>query len=507
MDPRWGKGDKKQVRRHGTMKPVGSAVAIVAAIAVPVAAVALQDHESAPPDTGLAIGDAAMWDGEYVRSSRSGTQVGVDYYSASPEQQRAGDPCTPGSGVFCRKFEFEVIQAGGTLRVAIDVSKRGECYELEVRDPDGRRPVAEAMTARGVGLVCAEQGGLQAYDIELAFPNAAEGTWQVRAIGFDVEDWAFRLRANLDAPRRAATGVLAPNLVPWLPWEFGFVAPLSPRAGQEIDRRNPPGPPGVSCHSQEAPVSKCLRFSSGVHNTGDGPLYLAFRDDQAFQHVYRADSTPETFSDNETNESYEERAAGPAEWHAAHGHRHFAGMMLYELFAVDPSQETRLRLLGTGHKHGFCTVPQQVADWSSFEQDPQDSAWPADVRGVCHDWMALPRGWGDVYRWQRTGQYLPYDGVAGEDGTMAAGWYVVRITVDPDDLLLETNEADNTAYALIRVVDGDKPNTDRVVTCERGFGDGPWDPDKRVAEPDAFQWAKRLKDPSYMPEACAPLPG
>jgi hypothetical protein len=84
---------------------------------------------------------------------------------------------------------------------------------------------------------------------------------------------------------------------------------------------------------------------------------------------------------------------------------------------------------------------------------------------------------------------------------MRAGFYVVRVTMDPEDLLLETRENDNAGYAYIRVIDGALPNSDRVVICERGFGKSPWDPKRKVVE-DAFLWAKRIQDPGFKPERC-----
>lgn len=487
-------------RRNGTKRAalVGATAAVLVAVAVPVVGRVMRDDStSAPVVATLAAGGSKMWDGEYIASSRGGARAGMAYYTAVANGQGDDDPCGD-DGVQCRDYGLEVTEPGATLRVAMDVSKRGECFALELRDPEGGRPT----TGNGFGVVCPEWRGLQAYNIELVVPGAAVGTWTVRAMAFDVEGWAFRLRARLERPQAPKAGALAPNLVPWLPWEFGFVAPASPRAGQEIDRRNPPGLPGRSCHQEEVPAAKCLRFSAGLHVLGDGPMYLAFRDEKAFQHVYRSDGTPDRFSDNEANKLYEERPAGGAEFHPSHGHRHFAGMVLYELFAVDDAQGGGLRRLGTGHKHGFCTVPQQFGDWSSFEQDAQHSAAPQGYQGNCESWMALPRGWGDVYRWQRPGQYVPYDAVADPDGTMAAGHYVVRVTVDPDNLLLETDDDDNTAYAHIKVVDGAQPNSDRVVVCERGFGHSPWDTDKKVADRDAFSWAERLRDPAPTPEAC-----
>ena len=138
------------------------------------------------------------------------------------------------------------------LRVALDSSRRGECFALELRDPVGSR--VSGGFDPGFPFVCPEEiGSPQIYTLELAVADAAAGTWELRALGAEVTDWAYRLRAVLDRPVRRQHGLLRPNLVPWLPSEFGFVAPASANPGTAIDRLNPPGAPGTSCHAEEAP--------------------------------------------------------------------------------------------------------------------------------------------------------------------------------------------------------------------------------------------------------------
>jgi hypothetical protein len=115
--------------------------------------------------------------------------------------------------------------------------------------------------------------------------------------------------------------------------------------------------------------------------------------------------------------------------------------------------------------------------------------------------MNLERGWGDIYRWQRPGQYVSYASVAEADGSMRAGRYVLRFTVDPVDHIAEGDETNNVGYALIEVVDGGGLGHDRLVVCEQGFGRDPWDASRRVV-PDRFAWAKLAADPGYTAPAC-----
>jgi hypothetical protein len=450
---------------------------------------------AAPPAFAdpLHPGDVRFWPGEYVAESRGGLPAFEEYLFGDPETQPSVDPCVTGLA-FCRRYTFEVAQAGATLRVAIDSSRRGECFGLELRDPGGRR--VSGFFEPAFPFVCPEEIGTpQIYTLELAVPEAASGTWELRAIGAEVTDWAYRLRAVLEHPGRPRHGLLRPNLVPWLPTEFGFVAPASDNPGTAIDRQNPPGEPGVSCHGEEAPDVHCLRFSSGIANVGDGPLFIEFVEDRAFQHIYRADETPEFYGDNEEDGAYVERIAGSGEWHPAHFHRHYRDMVLYELFAVDGR---RLTPLGDGRKHGWCAFSQRVERWSDTRQDSQFASFPGGENDrYCDTAFTLERGWGDQYRWQRPGQYVPYDAVAEADGTMRDGRYLVRVTADPEHRLAETRENDNVAYALVEVVE----RGTRVVVCETGRGKSPWDPRRTVA-PDPFLWAALLRDPAFTPEPC-----
>ncbi len=470
------------------------------------ASIAVPDALPQPVHMGeLTPGSSAYADGDYVVSSRAGLPGVLAYYFASPDAQAAADPCLTKSG-YCKLYDVDVPQpAAGTLRVAVDSSMRGECFALELRDPAGRRA-----TDPGFPYVCPDSpfGFFQAFNIDIKVPGAQPGRWQIRVMGPDVENWGYRVRAVLEGATAQEPDLLAPNLVPWLPSEFGFIAPASPQPGTALDRRNPPGAPNVSCHPDEEPESSmCLRFSAGVYNVGDGPLNLRFNDqDVAHQRVYMADGTPGKYDDNDREQNYLEVEAGTGTFHASHGHRHFDDMVSYQLFSA-PSPEAAppyhqgnaLIPVSAGKKEGYCTFSQGFAEWFSAEQDDQFASFPWVDN--CNTTMTLERGWGDIYRWQRPDQFLPYDTVADMDGTMKAGFYVVRIIIDPEDLLLETRENDNTGYAYIRVVDGPVPYTDRVVVCEQGLGKSPWDPSKRIVE-ERFAWAELLRDSSYRPAAC-----
>jgi hypothetical protein len=91
-------------------------------------------------------------------------------------------------------------------------------------------------------------------------------------------------------------------------------------------------------------------------------------------------------------------------------------------------------------------------------------------------------GWSDIYEWNRGGNYVDFPLANPDDSTSGArpGYYVVRGTSDPSGLIIESNDHDNSSYALIHVTRGSALDPPRVEVLERGYGLDPWSP-KTVA--------------------------
>lgn len=492
------------------------ALMLCVVLTMPAAQAAAVEGLQVPTHVGqLTAASSLFWDGGHVLEGRAQAH-NVAYFAArtSIPATTPLDPCAVSSSISnCFLYEFDVLSPG-TLRVAVDSSNRGDCFGFELSDPTGR--------SRAFPASCPALGGSSeddalgappawhAYTIEKSLEMAASdvGTWQMRVLAGDVWDWAFRARAALGTVMSPEPELLEPNLQPWLPWEFGFAAPANPNPGSAMDHENPAGPGLASCTGSELEhTSHCLRFSSGVMNVGRGPLFVGFDDISDLsgtQYIFRSDATPGDYTDNLEAGAYETHEAGTSEWHEEHGHRHFSNMVLYELFSVgdansphsmDP-QGRRLEQVTTGHKEGYCTADHGFGRWSDFHQDGWFSAHSQLGRN-CGAALAASTGWGDVYRWQRQGQYVPFDPVAEEDDSMRPGFYLVRVTIDPDNRIRESIEDDNIGYALIKVVEGSAG--DSVLICERGVGDNPWHPRRQVIE-EPFWW-------SILRSTQAPRPG
>jgi hypothetical protein len=406
----------------------------------------------------LTLGRAVFW-------------PGVHFESAAVSDDAA---CTTAT---CPTYPLTLAGGAARLRVAIDNPVRSDTWTLEVLDPSGKVVGSNATSNQ--------------FASEVFIDKPVAGTWTVRVVPTSVTNTSFRLRAKLERTIPAnPTGKVAllPNLKTVPPYEFGFIAPLNPaNAAYPPDTVNPPmdvaGVHPLSCAVDEmAPVAaggggaaKCLRLTSGPINVGSGPFDILFDfvsglaggtvdpvtlQGPARQVIHYADG------------STSERAAGTFSWHKTHAHFHTDQIHTYELFKVDNPASGAIHPAGAGTKSGFCPADQLFGDWDHFTQLPDGTFGEGDsAGGSCFSpeggQLGLSVGWGDIYRWQRPGQYVDFGG-------QTDGLYIVRTTADKYNKILEENETDNTSYAYIKVTGED------VTILERGQGADPWDKAKVV---------------------------
>ncbi len=405
---------------------------------------------------GLRVGESTFWDGDTVSGNVTTTEA-----------------C--GTEGPCPAYALKLAEAGARLRVAIDTPSREDSFRVELLDT--------------AGSVVAAVSASNQFNEEAFLEKPAPGDYTVRVVPTGADRAFFRLRAKLEGPEPAAPAVklpLLPNLKAVPPFEFGFVAPANPgNALYPPDTVNPPASAGgeepVSCTADEAApaaaggfdAKRCLRLTAGPINAGDGPFDLRF--------TYTRDLTTGAIS-TESGPIYQvvhysdgsslRRPGGTYSFHRTHGHFHDDNILDYQLYKVGSDGRT-LTEAGGGTKSGFCPADQLFGEWERFAQDPSgtfgegDSAAGGNCFSPTDGFIGLTKGWGDVYRWQRPGQYVEFDGNAD-------GLYVVRATVDIQNSVLETDETDNVGYAYIRVVGNE------VLELERGQGTDPWDPAKVV---------------------------
>jgi hypothetical protein len=393
----------------------------------------------------LAAGMSTFWQGGYVAGHVVTTQVPTSTACAI---------------VHCWTWKLVLTQPATRLRVALDTPSRESSFTVEVVDAAGTTVGTATNSNR--------------FNIEAFIPKPAKGTYTVRVVPRDASYARFRLRAKAEGmlPTYKRKTLLLPNLQATPPFEFGFVAPANPLNGlYPPDTVNPPldvlGQHPLSCAVDEMienGAQRCLRLTTGPRNAGAGPMDLGYvpidhqlgllAEGPVTQYLHWSDGSMTT------------RPAGTFLFHKTHGHYHFQDILDYSIYKVGTGHS--LTPAGHGTKAGFSPADQLFADWSQFSQGEGAFIEGASTaRSVGASTFGLSVGWGDVYRWQRPGQYVEFAGNGD-------GLYVVRTVVDIKNHVLESNEHDNAAYAYVQVTG------ESVRIIERGQGMSPWDPRKVV---------------------------
>ena len=395
------------------------------------------DADSDPRDFTLAIGDAAFWSGP-------GTAA-------------------PDCGSSCWSYKLHVTEAAFRLRVGIDRPLLGDVWTVQLRDPSG-------------GVVGSFSPGTDLYSAEILDWGASVGTYEVRVTAQDVTDRRFRMRATLEQDNGGlpvGRVLTPPDLQPLPPWDFSFKQPITNGmlGGDSTGVLVPGGRP--SCHPEEIAQDetvRCLRMSYGVGNVGLGPLELAvdsgtnFADRPLIQRVRSADGHVTS------------RSAGNAYYHHSHAHYHHDKAIGLQLLRVVDATTGVLQPAADPHLKGFAHRDELLRGWTDFAP-----VWSKQGFGL------LP-GWADYYEWDRPGNYIDF----GDNGD---GLYVVRIFVDPEGFILESDSSDNVAYSLIRVTG------DQVEHLQSGMGTDPWDP-CRTPLPLGPEWQDSFELSEPRPDNC-----
>lgn len=415
----------------------------------------------------LGLDEAVFWDG--------GTLAGNVQSAAL---------CDTAAGA-CPTYKLSIAHGGARLRVGIDSPVRTNTFVVELLD--------------AAGTVLASEDNSNQFNSEAMLLQPVGGVYTVRVRPQSVKQGSYRMRAKLesmlpeDLPRAPGVVPELPNLKVVPPYEFGFIAPLNPLNGlYPPDTINPPldiaGIHPISCTVDEmAPVAlgggaakKCLRFTSGPINLGEGLYDMRFDMIGDFiagtahlapqEALSRLVIGPMRQVIHYSDGSTQERSAGTYSFHPIHAHFHDDYVLSFRLYAVHDTASGAMERVGEGTKSGFCPADQLWGDWYSFDQGyevPGGDEPLGNCTSPANGVMGLSVGWGDVYRWQRPGMYVEFYGQAN-------GRYVVQSRVDERDAILESNENDNVAYAYVQV------ENDVVQLLERGWGESPWDPNKTV---------------------------
>jgi hypothetical protein len=170
-----------------------------------------------------------------------------------------------------------------------------------------------------------------------------------------------------------------------------------------------------------------LRFAVTSWNSGLGRLELVAKEVDTTAQKQRVDQRI-----YDSCGHYQDYAVGSFEWHQAHNHFHFEGYANYFLTPIGTAGQGR-----NGSKTTFC-----VMDTTSI--NPQVWGASSQTYTSCGNTIqGMSVGWGDTYGSQLEGQSIDATG-------LTAGDYALEINIDPFKRLIETNDADNWACAVVR---------------------------------------------------------
>lgn len=393
----------------------------------------------------------AFWEGGYVDGSALHS---LPFVSSNAQADRCA---TTGP---CFTYRLELLDTGADLRVGFSTPARDDGFEITIFSPTGAQ----------VGRA----SNNNQYNTEIFVKTPAVGIYTIKVAPYSA-DWAqFKMRAKLESvayqPTANADGLLLPDMRVTRLWEFGFVMPANPGNGVfPPDDMNPPldvaGNHPLSCSIDEQAqdgVNRCLRFSFGLANVGEGNFDIRFSSDRSgatsknVQCVQRGDGSKPLARD-----------AGFSYFHTTHGHYHYKDVIAHRLYKVTDRTAGTMVLAGKGEKLGYSPADQSFPEWERFVQSPSGSSGAAgNCAGTGFDSrLGLSRGWGDAYRYQRPGNYVDFN--ANGDG-----YYVMATTADPQNTVLESDDSNNTSYAYLRI------EGDHIDVIESGVGSSPWDPNK-----------------------------
>ena len=248
-------------------------------------------------------------------------------------------------------------------------------------------------------------------------PVAQPGTYYltVRNNGSAIADYTLDLTiaplaaqarvAAAPAGERHAPRPMLPDLKPIADVDAGYMH------GWELDQTTFPG-------------NTILRLSTAIANLGDGAMEIrgttVYPDgtQDVVQRIYNSDG------------SFSERGAGIFRYHPQHEHVHFDGFAIYNLRARLQGGGSGPVLRG-GSKTSFC-----LEDVVEYDLGLPHAA-SEQVYTECATYQGVSVGWNDLYVKSLPDQWVDVTGIA--DGN-----YWLEVVADPENLLDETDETNNT---------------------------------------------------------------
>lgn len=318
--------------------------------------------------------------------------------------------------VNCQSFTFmNATNRPFLVSVKDTAASTDNGWDLYVMDPTG----AQVGSADGIG------GNGQA----VAIAPSMRGVYTINVTFTYAYDPAAAYKGEVRQMRGASWNPPAtdlPILDAVAPGDL-HVDGLPPAASTPLGFPIPiPLPTPFSCYADEmaqSGVSRCLRFTTDVHNLGHRlDLKLTFDGQNCTAMQVLPDGT--------------EHPAGPCMFHPQHAHFHYHDLVGFALYTVRPDGSIGDRVT-TGVKESFCLADDDYFGFGTAGPNgprtyvgQPDCSVPvgASASGV-ELAEGLTSGWGDVYTWDTPGQFV-------DISTVRAGHYALVERTNPSSDLL-----------------------------------------------------------------------
>jgi hypothetical protein len=222
--------------------------------------------------------------------------------------------------------------------------------------------------------------------------------------------------------------------------------------------------------SIQAGPPRLLRLSNVIWNAGDGRMELRPQNNSqaqttdAYQRLYSRDSNGDPYLTGEI-------LVGTFIFHPTHNHWHFEDFARYELRNIAGDGSIGSDVLGLSDKVSFCLLDSMSIDLTLEHAEP--FAYTSCGQSVL---QGISVGWGDLYSSDLPGQTIDITGVADGD-------YWLLSTADPNNLLLETEDNNNTGVVKVRI----QGNSVSVISTDTDLDARPDEIDNCPSTPNAGQ--------------------
>jgi hypothetical protein len=181
-----------------------------------------------------------------------------------------------------------------------------------------------------------------------------------------------------------------------------------------------------------------LRLETVFANVGDGVFQV--RVDRSTASGGQIDVFQRVFIGTDNGRDFEDFAANRSVFHSGHGHMHLEDFSEFQLRAVAPDDGG---LVGVGDLVANTVKTSFLIHDGIRLPDPQWADAPSYPSFNFGTYQNISAGWGDVYSHSTIGQSIDISGVP------AGPLYWLRQTVDPTNVLRETDETNNSFEILI----------------------------------------------------------